>query len=146
MMSCRVSAAASRLRRFFWPINLVLCIAQSGQKCIEPKKYLVYYIRLVRDIGFRWFYMSKCVKNDVKQGFCSWFAVTECVLAVKLCFMFNWEWSQEPGTEETSWLLHPFGPRHRLSVVLYVKMVKKCCNAGFLLLVFGCGGSCDCEA
>jgi len=72
MMSCRVSAAGSRLRRFVWLSNLVLYIAESGQKCKEPKKHFDYYIRLARDIGFRWFYvkMGKMMPSRVSAAVC----------------------------------------------------------------------------
>jgi len=53
-MSCRVSAAGSRLRRFMWLSNLVLCIAESGHKCKEPKKHLDYYIRFNCLFMFSW--------------------------------------------------------------------------------------------
>jgi len=37
MMSCWVSSAGSCLLRFVRLINFVLCIAESGHKCKEPK-------------------------------------------------------------------------------------------------------------
>jgi len=99
-MSCRVSVPGLRLRSVFWLWNFVLRIAKSGRQCKEPKKQLVYYIGFVRDICFRWFYMSKWVKNDVMQGFCSWLSVAEVCLAVNFSFMYSREWSQVQETEE----------------------------------------------
>jgi len=32
---------------------------------------------------------AKIGKNDVMQGFCSWFSVVEVRLADKLCFMYS---------------------------------------------------------
>jgi len=91
MMSCLVSAADSRLRRVFPLLNLVLDIVQSNHKCKESKKHVECYIRLAREIGFRWFYKSKGVKNDFMQRFCSWSSVSEGVSAVQLCFMYKSE-------------------------------------------------------
>jgi len=67
----------------------------------------------------------KMGKNVVMHGFCSWFTVTEGVLADKLSFMYSRVWSQVQGTEKTAGLLHPVGPRHGFSVVVCLNMGKK---------------------
>jgi len=43
-------------------VKLSFMYSREWSQVRETEEHLGYYIRLARDNGFRWFYMSKCVK------------------------------------------------------------------------------------